>query len=128
MDNTSFLASIIGPMYLILGLSILLYAKQWKKLVGDFQKNHFTLLSMMMFNLIFGLIIIQIHNIWEWSPWVIITLTGWIAFLKGVFYFLAPGNWIKSCMKLSQNMTYLYVAGLIVTFFGAWISYLIYLA
>ena len=86
MDNTLFLASIIGPMYLILGLSVLLYAKQWKKIMGELSKNHFTLIGIMIFSIIFGLIIIQMHNIWEWSLWVVITLTGWCAFLKGVFY------------------------------------------
>lgn len=127
MDTSTQLASYIGPIYLVLGLSVLLYAKEWKKLVGEYQKNHFALLTMMILYLIVGLLIIRMHNVWEWSLWVVITLTGWIVFLKGVFYFLFPGEWIRGMMQLGKNMTFLYIAGLVMTFFGAWMSYVVYL-
>jgi len=92
MSDQMFLAAIIGPLLLVLGLSVLLYSDTWQKLVSEWEKNHFPIMTMMIFNLVFGLAVINMHNIWEWSPYVIITVVGWSAFLKGTFYFLLPGD------------------------------------
>jgi uncharacterized protein YjeT (DUF2065 family) len=125
MDKALFLSAIIGPVYLIFGLSILLYVKQWKKVIAEYGKNHFFLMVNMLIALIIGLILIKIYNVWDWSLNLIITLTGWGALVKGVFYFLAPGSWIKwflNC-RLCQSAGFLYVCGIILVILGALLSY-----
>ncbi len=128
MDNTFFLGAIVGPYLLVAGLSMLLYAKVWVKLMKDMEKNHTAVVIGMMLALLLGLVLIQMHNIWEWSIWVVITVFGWIAFLKGVFYFLAPGDWIKGMIKTFANTSYMYIAGLVFAILGGWMSYLVYIA
>lgn len=128
MENTLFLGSIVGPYLLIMGLSLLLYAKVWIKIIKDMEKNHTVIFVGMALALLVGLAFIQMHNIWEWSIWVVITLFGWIAFLKGLFYFLAPGDWIKKMVKICANTNFLYAGGLIIAILGGWMSYLIYIA
>ncbi len=128
MENTLFLGAIVGPYLLVAGLSMLLYAKVWVRLMKDMEKNHTAIVIGMMFALILGLVLIQMHNVWEWSIWVVITIFGWAAFLKAVFYFLAPGDWIKGAIKTFANTNYMYIAGLIFAVIGAWMSYLIYIA
>lgn len=121
------LESFIGPLLLVLGLSVLIYSDAWKKLVGEIEKDHFTILSLMIFNLIFGLAIINMHNVWEWSPYVVITVTGWAAFLKGTAYFLLPGEHFKAFVKFVNCKCYYNTAGSISVVLGAWLSYLVYL-
>jgi len=128
MENTLFLGAIVGPYLLVAGLSMLLYAKVWVKLMKDMEKNHTAIFIGMMFALILGLAFIQMHNVWEWNIWVVITIFGWAAFLKGVFYFLAPGDWIKGTIKAFANTSFMYGAGLVYAILGAWMSYLIYMA
>ncbi len=128
MDNTLFLASILGPFYLVIGLSLLIYNGSWQKIVADWEKSHYNLVTAGVLSLILGLFIIQIHNLWAWNLWLVITLTGWIAFFKGVFLFLAPGSWVRMCLKWKQNKNYIYFAGAVMAVFGAWMSYLVYLA
>ena len=128
MDNTLFLASILGPFYLVIGLSLLFYKNSWQKIVADWEKNHYNLVTAGVISLILGLFIIQIHNLWAWNLWVFITLTGWVSFLKGVFLFLAPGSWIRVLISIGKNTYYIYTAGLVFAVFGAWMSYLVYLA
>jgi hypothetical protein len=128
MENTLLLGAIVGPYFLVVGLSMLLYAKVWVKLMKDMEKNHTAVVIGMMFALILGLVFIKMHNVWEWSIWVVITIFGWAAFLKAVFYFLAPGAWIKGLIKTFSNTSYMYIAGLIFAIFGAWMSYLVYIA
>ena len=128
MDNTFFLGAIVGPFLLVMGLSMLLYAKVWVKLMKDMEKSHTTMVLGMALALLVGLVIIQMHNIWEMSIWVVITIFGWAAFLKGVFYFLAPGDWIKGAIKTFATVNWMYIAGLIYGILGAWMSYIVYIA
>jgi len=127
MDNAMQLATIIGPVFLVIGLSILFYAEQWLKLVKGFAKDHFMLLFGSFFSLIIGLILINMHNAWEWNWELIITLTGWGMFLKGAFYFLAPGEWTKGVLQSFSSLNVLYVDGVLATVLGAYLSYLAYL-
>ncbi len=128
MENATNIAAILGPIYLVMGLSLLIYAGQWKKLVNELEKNHFSVMPLAAMNLIIGLIIINMYNVWEWNLWIIVTLTGWGSFLKGVYYFLAPGSWIKCCLKLGKNSGLIYVSGVMVTVLGATLSYFTYFA
>ena len=128
MDNTFFLGAIVGPYLLVIGLSMLLYAKVWVKIMKDMEKNHTAIVIGMALALLVGLTFIQMHNIWEWTIWVVITLFGWIAFLKGVFYFLAPGDWIKGMIKTFATTNWMYICGLVTGILGAWMSYLVYIA
>lgn len=125
MQKEVVLASIIGPIYLVYGLSVFLYAKQWKKVVAGLEKDHFAFLPMAMIGLIFGLILVNAYNIWDWNVFLIITLTGWSLILKSAFYFLAPGSWIKAVLHwkvLAHTGTY-YFAGAVVAIFGGSLIY-----
>lgn len=127
MSDQIFLAAIIGPVYLVTGLSLLMYSKTWKTIVSTWIKDHTSLIGPMFFSLVFGLAIINMHNVWEWSPFVVITITGWGAFLKGVLYFLLPGDSFKSMME-AVNCDNLYkFEGALIAALGAWLSYLVYL-
>ncbi len=128
MSDQMFLAAVIGPMLLVLGLSILLYSGVWHKIASEWEKNHFAILGMMVFNLVFGLVVINMHNVWEWSPYVVITLVGWGAFLKAVIYFLVPGDNFKALIKMVNCKCYYQTAGAVFGALGAWLSYLVYLA
>jgi len=128
MDNTMFLAAIFGPMYIVFGLSLVLYAPMWVKVVKDMEKNHYIMLPMMMFSLILGLALVQMHNIWEWNLWVVITITAWGALIKGVFYLLAPGSVIKATLKTFNCTCWYYPAGIVMLVLGAAMSYYVYLA
>lgn len=125
MQKEVVLAGIIGPIYLIYGLSVLIYAKQWRKVVASFEKDHFAFLPMAMICLIFGLILVNAYNIWDWNAFLIITLTGWALLAKGAFYFLAPGTWIKAIMrwKMLTHVGYYYFSGAVVAALGATLVY-----
>ena len=128
MEKEVALASIIGPVYLVYGLSVLIYAKQWKKLVAWLEKDHFAFFPLAMVLLIFGLILVNAYNIWDWNVFVIISMTGWAMLFKAIFYFLAPGSWIKAVLrwKMLRHDGYYRFAGAIVTAMGAALMYNVY--
>jgi len=130
MEKALILAGIVGPFYLVYGLSLLLYVKQWEKVVAEFMKNHFIWLPFAVFGLVLGLIMVNVYNVWAWDLYVVITLTGWVLIVKSVFYFLAPENWIKSAMecKCIKSDAYFYFWGALMTVLGVLLSYNAYLA
>jgi hypothetical protein len=89
-------------------------------------KDHFQLLPEMFFSLIAGLVMVRLYNTWQWNVWLLVTLTGWAGFLKGVFYFLAPREWILPALKFGQRQDVLYAAAFVTLLFGAVLSYGVY--
>lgn len=127
MENALALAAIMGPFYLVFGLSILIYAKAWQRLLLKWREDHLPLFTIMFMTLILGLICIHFYNVWDWSVYLLVTITGWAAFLKGAFYFLMPGSVIKKVMSLGLYMWMIYVGAIVCLLFGLALSYYAYI-
>lgn len=126
MNNAIAIATVLGPFYMILGLSILLYAKTWQVLLERWEKDHLSLIGLMVFSTVGGLLIISLYNVWTWNIWIIVTIAGWSMFVKGALYFLAPGSWIKSVMELKRHKALLYIGGVAAVLLGAVLTYYVY--
>ena len=46
-----------------------------------------------------GLAIVQAHNRWVWKWWLMVTLTGWLLLLGGLYRIIAP-----TAPQLSQSL------------------------
>lgn len=126
MENAIKVAEVAAPLYLILGLSILLYAKPWQDLMKKWQKDHLLLFPLMFFYPILGVIVINMYNVWEWNQWLIVTLIGWILLIKGALYFLLPGSVLKSLMEMKNNIGLLYFGGVVALAIGGVLGYYAY--
>lgn len=128
MENALKIAEIAGPVLLLMGLSVLLHAKAWQGLYDKWQKDHLALFPLMLLLPILGLIMIGMYNVWEWNVWILVTLLGWILFIKGVVYFLLPGSALKGVLGLGKNLGLLYFGGLVWAVIGAALGYYAYFA
>ena len=126
MDNAYLLAQVMGPVYLVMGLSLLLYVKPWQKLIKGWASDHIGLLPFMMMYLILGLIAVNMYNVWEWNVWLLVTLTGWGLLVKSVVYFLAPGDFFMAVLSKKSDTNFLYFGGLVATVIGAALCYYVY--
>lgn len=126
MENALAIAAVAGPVYLLLGLSMLFYAKSWQKLMEQWEKDHLSLFTMMLFMFIVGLYVVRMYNVWEWNLWLLITLTGWCAVVKSVIYFLLPGSTVKALIKVGTNINLIYLGGLVAVVVGASLGYYVY--
>lgn len=120
------LALVLGPFYVILGLSILLYAESWKKIMKKWEKDHLALFPLMTMIMVFGLIMVNMFNVWTADIWLIVTLIGWIWLIKGAAYFLLPGEFVKWKLEMGQNVTLLYLGGLVGLVLGGVLTYYAY--
>lgn len=128
MENAVALAQVMGPMYLILGLSLLFYPKPWLKLTKSWAGDHLPLLGMMFACGVLGLISVNMYNVWQWNLWLLVTVTGWAFIVKSAIYFLLPGSVTKNMLKWKSNQTVLMFGAVLSVAIGAALSYYSYMA
>ena len=100
-----YLAKLFGLCYLAVGLGMLLNMTWFKKMLGDFLKNNVMLFWGGLTSLILGLVLVMAHNVWDGAWYVIlVTLFGWGALLKGVFYLVLPDKTAALAKKMMAKM------------------------
>ena len=127
MENAHMLAGILGPIYMIMGLALLLYAKSFVEMMKGYANNHYDLFSIMMFHLFLGMVIITMYSSWEMNVYIIVTISGWGALLKGALYMLLPGETTKGMMKSCANNGMMVFGGLVSLVAGGLLCYHTYM-
>lgn len=85
-------------------------------MVHNFLSESIAIYASAVWGFVVGLLMIQKHNIWEFNWAVIITLLGWIIFLKSALLLTIPRvfeDMVKQ-MKFSNGMIQ-----------GAWVFYIL---
>lgn len=127
MQNALPLAHVIGPVYLLLALSILLYSKSWQKLLEKWENEHLAMFAIEFMYFILGVLSVNLYNVWKWDVWLLVTLTGWALIVKSVFYFLLPGSAIKAVLAQKKKREVLVFGGIVGLVLGAVLTYYSYL-
>jgi hypothetical protein len=98
MQLSLFLAKIFAVLYFVLGLSMVVNNRYYLKVLWKKFTDSPLLYATGVISLVGGLIVISIHNYWRCSWVTIVTVMGWICFVKGVFIVMLP----KLMMKISE--------------------------
>jgi len=120
-----FIARILGPCLLIVGIGILLNQRTYRQIIEDFCKNTALIFYGGIIALAVGFAIVLNHNLWTTSWRVIITIYGWGGIIKGTWLSVFP-NSVSAFMKLYRNnknllvlhSTITLIIGAVLTFFG----------
>lgn len=115
------IAKIISLAYLSVGFSVLSGRMDLNQLINEFEKSPaLTYLSGIM-ALILGMLIIEHHNFWVADWYVLITIIGWMALIKGVLLIAYPkfiGS-VKGWYQNPKKWGYFTIAlGLLFGYFG----------
>lgn len=90
MNFEIMIAQVAAIIYLSVAIGFLFNGKHYKDLIKDFFGNKGLLYLAGFITVIIGYIIIQKHNVWEYSWVVLVTLIGWAALIKGVLLLAFP--------------------------------------
>jgi hypothetical protein len=90
METSIFLARLMGPAFLIMGLALLVNRKHFFGIVEDVLANRALLYFAGLFALVPGLAIVLVHNVWTLDWRLIVTLIGWLAVIAGALRLLLP--------------------------------------
>ena len=83
MQNSVFLAKLMGPIFLAVGIGLIANAAVYKKLAAEFLDSTALIYLSGLLTMIAGVALVLTHNVWvlEWR--VLITLLGWLLAIGG---------------------------------------------
>ena len=90
MTASTFIARILGPVLVIIGLGLLLEEETFRAMAGEFLRSAALVYFSGVATLALGLAILNVHHLWTRDWRSVITVFGWLAVIGGIFRILAP--------------------------------------
>jgi hypothetical protein len=104
---TLFLAKFLGLYFLAVGIAALLNPGRFGKMYDTFRdKNNDGVVYLGgIIAIIFGALIVSVHNVWVMDWPVLITILGWWGMIKGVALIVYPGfiDWFTFMFRKSDQ-------------------------
>ena len=121
MPISIFLAKLIG-LYLLISALICIFRKQRILRTGkEFASSASALAVSAEFSLVFGLVIVIDHSVWELSWRVLITIMGYLLILRGIMRFAFPDLVRKLADKITNRGFWL--TCIIMLILGVYLTY-----
>jgi hypothetical protein len=90
MPTSIFLAKLIGPFALALGLVLLIQGEAFRALASEFLASPPLIFLSGLITLPAGIAIVLTHNVWTADWRVLITTLGWLAVITGLIRMFFP--------------------------------------
>ncbi len=90
MPTSIFLAKLIGPVMIVIGLAVLINQDEFRKLSQEFLGSRALLFLSGLVLLPAGIAILLVHNVWRLDWRVLITIIGWLITISSAARLLAP--------------------------------------
>jgi len=101
-ELTIVIAKIFSVMAICLGLGAIFDKNLFQDIVKDTFKNKGVSMLFGIISLVFGMLIVTYHNIWNgWA--VIVTIMGWAGIIKGALILIFPTFLEDSSMKVFKG-------------------------
>ena len=95
MPISLFIAKLLGPMHLVLGVALLTRPEAFRVLLREFIASGALMYMAGFFGLLGGLALLLVHNVWAFDWRVLITLIGWTTLIRALVTIFSP-QWIVS--------------------------------
>jgi hypothetical protein len=90
VPTSIFLAKLVGPFALALGLALAIHGAGFRTLADEFLRSPALIFLSGIITLPAGLAIVLVHNVWTPDWRVLITLVGWLALITGAVRMIVP--------------------------------------
>jgi hypothetical protein len=124
-ETTMALSQLIGPLFLLLGISLLVRKSAYLKLFKKIEQEGIFLLLASMIEFIAGLAIVLHHNLWTTPAEFIISIIGWGMVAEGTLMMLNSKFYIKKVVRM-LSPTLLSVGAVISIVIGGYLCSLVY--
>jgi hypothetical protein len=128
VETSRFLAQLIGPTFLVIGLGMLANREGYRVMAREFLDSRALIYLAGLLALVPGLAVVLVHNVWVADWRVIVTIFGWLAVVGGVFRLLFPHRVVTIGTRMVESEGYMRVGGVVVLVLGAVLSLRGYLA
>jgi hypothetical protein len=125
VQTSIFLAKLIGPILVTIGVAMLLNQEHYRAMAEGAVRNRALTYFAGVLGMFAGLAVVLTHNVWTLNWPVIITLLGWLALVRGAIRVLFPQRAEALAIKmlagnnvLIGSVIFVLALGVILSFFG----------
>ena len=125
MQTSLFLAKLIGPVMLVVGLAVFANQRGFRDMAEEFMASRALMFLSGFLLMPVGIAIVLTHNIWTADWRVLITIFGWLNMIGGTVRLFAPPVLIKAGRAMLKQPRFTPIAaaiwvvvGLLFCFFG----------
>jgi len=122
MQPAVFIARLIGPAFVAVGLGILANGPFYTALIIEAVHSPTLIYFSGLISLVPGLAILNVHRSWTGWP-VIITIIGWLMAIGGVIRLVLPATTATLASDLYSKPYALLIAALVVLVVGAYLCF-----
>jgi len=126
MATSRYLAKLMGPVFLAIGVGMLLNAQIYRVMGEQFLQSHALIYLSGLLALPVGIAIVLSHNVWEANWRVLITVFGWLAVIGGAVRIIVP-QFVQHVGGAVMHLAALpFIGGVVVLVLGgvlAWFGY-----
>jgi hypothetical protein len=123
MPTSLFIAKLMGPILCAIGLSVLINEKSFRAMAKELLGSDALIYLFGILDLLLGLVLVLVHNMWVWDWRVIITLIGWVSIVRGLVRILFVPIVRKNGPRIIKKQGLLMGAAIVMLILGATLSY-----
>jgi hypothetical protein len=128
LDSTFVAARIIGPVLIVGGVSMIANNESMLAGIGDLLDLAGLMALAALFAMAAGLVIVTLHRRWDSFSAILVSLVGWISFLRGAAALLFPEFARTEIVYIVTHPQIVPIAGCVLALLGVWLSYAGYIA
>jgi hypothetical protein len=113
MSTSVFIARLVGPVMLVIGLAVFANQRAFRDIAEEFLASRALLFLSGLLIMPVGLAIVLTHNIWAADGRVMITLFGWLNVIGGAVRLFAPAYVMQTGRVMLKRPHFVTVAAAI---------------
>jgi hypothetical protein len=113
MSTSVFIARLVGPVMLVIGLAVLANQLAFRDMAEEFLASQALIFLSGLLIMPVGLAIVLTHNIWAADGRVMITLFGWLNAIGGAVRLFAPAYVMQTGRAMLKRTYFIPVAAAI---------------
>jgi hypothetical protein len=125
MDVSILLARLIGPLYLVVGVGLLLNQSYYRDMLRNLPAGGMLYYLSGAIALTFGVAVLLFHNLWVADWRVILTILGWLGVAKGILLLVFPRAAIRFTAWTARS-SLLLASAIFALLLGNWFCYVGY--
>lgn len=110
MQTSVFIARLIGPVMLVVGLAVFANQRTFRDMAEEFLASRALLFLSGLLIMPMGLAIVLTHNVWTADWRVLITLFGWLNTIGGAVRLLAPDFIMRTGLTMLRRPGFVTIA------------------
>jgi uncharacterized membrane protein len=123
MSTSSFLAKLIGPLFLVVGIAGLVNQGAFQVVAEEALRSHALIYLSGILAMVAGVAMVLVHNVWTADWRVIITVLGWLTAIGGALRIAWPQLTVAAGDSFVTHPASLIIAALIWLAVGAVLTF-----